>query len=173
MHVSSLLWLALLCRGTRAEIYTYDFNITWVTANPDALQARPVVGINGQWPIPTIKTTVGDRIIVRVHNQLGNQSTSLHFHGLFLNGATEMDGAPGVSQCSLPPGSSMTYNLTVGYNQPSINLQAVTNPHRLINRGHTGTIHTTIASIPMGCGDPWSSKTPTRHTKESMTASTC
>lgn len=45
--------------------------------------------------------------------QLGNQSTSLHFHGLFQNGTNEMDGPVGVTQCDVPPGSTFTYNFTI------------------------------------------------------------
>lgn len=95
--------------GTRI----YDWNITWVTANPDNAFARPVIGINGAWPLPVLEATVGDQIIVNVNNQLGNQTTTLHFHGLFMNGTTEMDGPAQVSQCAIPPGSSFTYNFTV------------------------------------------------------------
>lgn len=108
-----VLSLVVLALGVQAATINYDFNITWVTANPDGAFARTTIGINGQWPIPTIRCTVGDRIIVNVNNQLGNQSTSLHFHGLFQNGTTNMDGPVGVTQCSIPPGGSFTYNFTV------------------------------------------------------------
>jgi iron transport multicopper oxidase len=101
----------LLC--IKAELRTYDFNVGWVARNPDGLRDRPVIGINGEWPIPRIEATVGDRIIVNVHNQLGNESTSLHFHGLFMNGTNEMDGVAGVTQCGIPPNSDFTYNFTV------------------------------------------------------------
>lgn len=96
-----------------AATITYDFNITWVTANPDGMFARPVMSINGQWPLPDIRAAVGDRLVVNVLNKLGNQSTSLHFHGIYMNGTTEMDGPVGVSQCSIPPGDLFTYNFTV------------------------------------------------------------
>jgi iron transport multicopper oxidase len=43
----------------------------------------------------------------------GNQTTTLHFHGLFMNGTTEMDGPAQVSQCGIPSGSQFTYNFTV------------------------------------------------------------
>src|SRR5437763_3351680 len=89
-----------------AEIRTYNFDVGWVTRNPDGLHNRPVIGINGQWPIPRIEATVGDRLVVNLNNQLGNESTSLHFHGLFMNGTNEMDGVVGVTQCGVPPGSS-------------------------------------------------------------------
>lgn len=109
-HIVLLLYLSLLVCGA---IVTYDFNITWVITNPDGAFLRPTIGINGQWPIPQIRATVGDGVVVNVNNQLGNQSTSLHFHGLFMNGTTHMDGPVGTSQCSIPPGSSFTYKFQV------------------------------------------------------------
>ena len=107
--------ILVLCFGwlTYAATVTYDFNITWVTANPDGLFERSVIGINGQWPIPYITATVGDRVVVNVHNQLGNESTSLHFHGLYQNGTTELDGTVGATQCPIEPGGAFTYNFTV------------------------------------------------------------
>ena len=96
-----------------AATVTYDFDIGWVTANPDGMANRPVIGINGQWPIPRITVDVGDRLVVNVVNSLGNQSTSIHFHGLFQNGTSHMDGPPGVTQCAIPPGAHFTYNFTV------------------------------------------------------------
>jgi len=96
-----------------AATVTYDFNITWVTANPDGMADRPVIGINGQWPIPTIRVDVGDQLVVNVLNSLGNQSTSLHFHGLYMRGATFMDGPVAVTQCPILPGERFTYNFTV------------------------------------------------------------
>lgn len=96
-----------------AKTVTYDFDIGWVSANPDGQFERQVIGINGQWPIPTIEGDVGDRIIVNVVNSLGDQATSLHFHGLFMNGTTHMDGPVQVTQCPIPPGSHFTYNFTV------------------------------------------------------------
>ena len=111
----SLSSILVFCFGwlTYAATVTYDFNITWVTANPDGLFERSVIGINGQWPIPYITATVGDRIVVNVQNQLGNESTSLHFHGMYQNGSTEMDGTVGATQCPIKPGASFTYNFTV------------------------------------------------------------
>jgi iron transport multicopper oxidase len=66
-----------------ADVVTYDFDVSWVYANPDGLATRPVIGINGEWPIPSIVATKGDRVIVNVKNSLGNETTSLHFHGLY------------------------------------------------------------------------------------------
>lgn len=104
--------LFLLLSSAFAKTVTYDFNVGWVTAQPDGF-SRPTIGINGQWPIPQITAAVGDKVIVNVKNDLGNQTTSLHFHGLYQNGTTHMDGPVGVSQCSIPIGGSFVYEFQV------------------------------------------------------------
>ncbi|KAJ5182914.1 hypothetical protein N7492_000530 [Penicillium capsulatum] len=96
-----------------AATLTYNWNITWVTANPDGQQLRPVIGVNGEWPPPALNFTRGDRVIANVYNALGNESTSVHWHGLFQNGTNHMDGPPAVTQCEIAPGSNFTYNFTV------------------------------------------------------------
>lgn len=96
-----------------ANTVYYNFNITWTRANPDEAFVRPTVGVNGQWPPPQIEANFGDEVAITVLNLLGNQSTSLHFHGLFMNGTTHMDGPAQVSQCPIPPGSSFTYRFKV------------------------------------------------------------
>jgi iron transport multicopper oxidase len=106
----------IFCTLTEAATRVYNFTAEWVRANPDGLFERPVIGINGQWPIPRIEATVGDRLVVNLYNNLGNQSTSIHFHGLFMNGTTHMDGVVGATQCGVPPGASFTYNFTVWLN---------------------------------------------------------
>jgi iron transport multicopper oxidase len=115
MSIYNLLVLvvAALLPSIHAATVTYDFNITWTLANPDGLFTRAVIGVNGKWPPPTIYATKGDQVVVNVKNQLGNQTTGLHFHGIFQNGTTEMDGAAYITQCPIQPGGSLTYNFTV------------------------------------------------------------
>lgn len=111
-----IIYVLLLGAATaisQAATVTYDFNITWVKANPDGAYDRPTIGINGQWPLPRITADIGDRIVINVVNQLHNRSSSLHFHGLYMNGSTQMDGPVGVSQCEIPPGASFTYDFNV------------------------------------------------------------
>jgi iron transport multicopper oxidase len=95
-----------------SKVVTYDWNIGWVTAAPDGFP-RPVIGINGEWPCPELRAEVGDKVVVTIHNNLGNQSTGLHWHGIHQYGQSYMDGAVGVSQCPVPPGSSFTYEWNV------------------------------------------------------------
>ncbi|KAK8862201.1 multicopper oxidase [Apiospora arundinis] len=111
--LASAAWLSALSTLSEAATVTYDFDVAWVTANPDGAFDRPTIGINGQWPIPQIACNVGDRVVIHVTNSLGNQSTSLHFHGLFQNGTTHMDGPPQVSQCDIPPGHKLTYDFVI------------------------------------------------------------
>ncbi|KAJ5713469.1 Iron transport multicopper oxidase fetC [Penicillium malachiteum] len=105
--------LFLVFQSAHAKTVTYDFNVTWVMANPDGLYERKVVGINGQWPLPTIDVDQGDRLVVNMFNGLGDKSSSIHFHGMFQNGTNDMDGPSMVTQCPVAPGSSITYNFTV------------------------------------------------------------
>lgn len=105
--------ILILVQVAHSATVTYDFEIGWTYANPDGQYRRPVQGVNGQWPVPAIVVTKGDRVIVNVKNSLGNESTSLHFHGLYQNGTTHMDGPVAVTQCAIVSGGSFTYNFTV------------------------------------------------------------
>jgi iron transport multicopper oxidase len=96
-----------------AATVTYDFEIGWVKSNPDGAFERDTVGINGKWPVPTIEVKKGDRLIVNAVNKLGDRLTSIHFHGLYHNGTSHMDGPSQVTQCGIAPGASFTYNFTV------------------------------------------------------------
>lgn len=116
----SFISLLVLAHMAVAGTVTYNWDITWVMANPDGAMMRPVIGINGQWPCPAINADVGDRVVVNVNNRLGNESTSLHFHGLFQQGSTTMDGPTGVTQCPIPPGSKFTYDFQVSCT-PAVN----------------------------------------------------
>jgi iron transport multicopper oxidase len=95
------------------KIVTYNWNVTWVWASPDGKFGRPVIGINGKWPCPTMEATVGDTVIVNINNQLGNQTTGLHFHGINQVWTPDMDGSTGSTQCPVPPNSSLQYKFTV------------------------------------------------------------
>lgn len=69
--------------------------------------------INGKWPAPPIVIDKGDTIIVTVNNKLGNQSTSIHWHGIYQDRSPHQDGPPAVTQCPIPPGASYTYQFKI------------------------------------------------------------
>ena len=65
---------------------------------------------NNQVPGPALRVTAGDRIRVKVTNNLA-ESTSVHWHGLIVPNA--QDGAAEVTQPPIAPGATYTYEFTV------------------------------------------------------------
>ncbi len=66
-----------------------------------------------------MQADVGDRVVVNLKNDLANEYTSLHFHGLFQRGSNDMDGPPGVVACEIAPGESFKYDFMVSSARPS------------------------------------------------------
>ncbi|OTB15071.1 putative ferroxidase [Daldinia sp. EC12] len=102
--------LIILAHAQRslAKTVTYDWNVTWVFASPDGF-GRPVIGINDAWPCPIVEADVGDFVSINLNNQLGNETTGLHFHGINQISSNFMDGAVGTNQCPLPPDHAVNY----------------------------------------------------------------
>jgi FtsP/CotA-like multicopper oxidase with cupredoxin domain len=67
-------------------------------------------GYNRSMPGPTIEAVEGDRVRVLLKNELP-EPTSIHWHGLEV--PNEMDGAGGVTQPPVPPGSTFVYEFTL------------------------------------------------------------
>ena len=111
LYFGSLFALSLATLA-RAATVTYDWEVSWVTASPGGTQ-QSVIGINGQWPCPTIEATKGDTVVIHLKNCLGNQTTGLHFHGIRQYGTSWMDGGSVVTQCPIPPGHTLTYQFVV------------------------------------------------------------
>ncbi|KAI1320225.1 hypothetical protein EDD11_001830 [Mortierella claussenii] len=96
----------------QASVVTYNWNITYVNANPDGLFERRVIGINGQFPPPAINVSLNDTLVINVINQI-DEPASLHAHGLFQTGNNQMDGPSMVTQCPIPPGANFTYTIPI------------------------------------------------------------
>jgi FtsP/CotA-like multicopper oxidase with cupredoxin domain len=47
--------------------------------------------------------------VIHVTNNLQHNGTSIHWHGIRQQGSVEYDGVPGVTQCPIAPGKSLTY----------------------------------------------------------------
>lgn len=114
--ILALLFLAVATAAAK-DVYL-DWHITWVWAAPDGF-GRPLIGINNAWPCPLVEVDRGDRLIVDVHNDLGNQSTSIHWHGFHQHLTDTMDGAVGVTQCGIAPGDHMRYDFVVSHSGKS------------------------------------------------------
>jgi len=91
-------------------IRTYDFTVNRGLIAPDGYE-RPVLLVNDAFPGPLIEANWGDKIIVNVHNNITGpeEGTAIHWHGLLQIGTPWEDGSPGVSQCPIAPGKSLTY----------------------------------------------------------------
>ena len=70
----AIFFLTAFVLRTLAITHNYDWTVGWVNANPDGMLERPVIGLNGQWPWPLLNFTLGDRVIVNLHNGVGTSS---------------------------------------------------------------------------------------------------
>lgn len=64
---------------------------------------------NGTVPGPAIVADWGDNLVIHVTNNLPDNGTAIHWHGIRQLGSLEYDGVPGVTQCPIAPGDSLTY----------------------------------------------------------------
>ncbi|KAH8674148.1 laccase 2 [Xylariales sp. PMI_506] len=83
-------------------------NAEEITLAPDGYE-RQVQVFNGTIPGPTIEVNWGDEVIIHVTNSISTNGTAVHWHGIRQLNTTDMDGVPGVSQCPISPGETMTY----------------------------------------------------------------
>lgn len=75
-----LTWaLVSLATSIQGETVTFDWEIGWTRGNPDGQFERPVIGINGQWPLPLLNITKGDRVVVNLDNQVGLRALVTYF----------------------------------------------------------------------------------------------
>ena len=104
---------------------TFKWEMSYILAAPNGF-ARPVIGVNGQFPPPTIYVEKNDEVIIHVKNRLNSgESITLHAHGIFQNGSNYHDGVDQITQwfpilaavvnaSGIPPGASFTYYFNVG-----------------------------------------------------------
>ncbi|KAJ2237238.1 ferroxidase fet3 [Coemansia sp. RSA 1722] len=112
LYLSTPLICMVLFSLAMAKRVVLDWNIEYMTANPDGNNARRVIGINGHWPPPEVHVDLGDKLVINAFNKL-DVATTLHTHGFFQNGTNYYDGAAGVTECGIPPNSSFTYEMDV------------------------------------------------------------
>ncbi len=84
----------------------YDLRIA---RTPFEVAGRPgtAITINGTVPGPLLRFREGGEAVIRVHNELDDESTSIHWHGLIVPNA--MDGVPGVNFAGIAPGEVFEY----------------------------------------------------------------
>lgn len=93
-------------RPVTGPLVEYDLYITEQTVSP---AGKPVRGltINGGIPGPTLRFREGDFARIRVHNQLKDEETSTHWHGLLL--PNKEDGVPHITTPPILPGKTHTF----------------------------------------------------------------
>ncbi|AOH86822.1 copper-binding protein [Sphingomonas panacis] len=69
------------------------------------------IGINGTVPGPLIRLREGQDVRLTVVNDLADEDTSIHWHGLLL--PFQMDGVPGISFPGIRAGSRFTYEFPI------------------------------------------------------------
>jgi len=113
-----LLFGQLLAAVTTAKTVEYHWTTGWGIANVDGVAERPVITCNGEFPWPDIRVTKGDNVLIHLTNGFNDSvtTTTLHMHGLFQQGTTQMDGPPMVNACPIQQGDTLLYNFTVDSN---------------------------------------------------------
>jgi CopA family copper-resistance protein len=87
----------------------FDLHIGYQEVNFTG-RRRIATAINGTIPSPVLRWREGDRVTLRVTNQLAVDST-VHWHGILV--PPEMDGVPGVSFDGIAPGETFEYQFDV------------------------------------------------------------
>ncbi|WP_395048118.1 multicopper oxidase family protein, partial [Flavobacterium sp.] len=88
----------------RYDLYVRDTIVTFGD------KPKRAIAVNGQIPMPTLTFTEGDIAEIYVHNEL-KESTSLHWHGLFL--PNKEDGVPNLTQMPIEPNTTHKYTFPI------------------------------------------------------------
>ena len=88
-----------------AKTVNYDLTISAITVNYGGKE-RPAMAINGSIPGPTLRFAEGDDAVIRVKNDL-KEDTSLHWHGILL--PNDQDGVPHVNMAPITPGETREF----------------------------------------------------------------
>ncbi|MDO7512562.1 copper resistance system multicopper oxidase [Acinetobacter baumannii] len=104
----------LVSPWTLAAIKEYHLNINEQQVNVTGKPLKRIT-VNGKFTAPLLEFEEGDEAVIHVHNQLKNQDTSLHWHGLLLPGL--MDGVPGFNNFKgIAPNGDFVYRFKVRQN---------------------------------------------------------
>ncbi|PPC04569.1 copper resistance system multicopper oxidase [Acinetobacter pittii] len=104
----------LVSPWTLAAIKEYHLNINEQQVNVTGQPLKRIT-VNGKFTAPLLEFEEGDDAVIHVHNQLKNQDTSLHWHGLLLPGL--MDGVPGFNGFKgIAPNGDFVYRFKVKQN---------------------------------------------------------
>lgn len=99
---------------TLAAVKEYHLTIDEGMVNVTGKPLKRII-VNGKFPAPLLEFEEGDEAVIHVHNDLKNQDSSLHWHGLLLPGL--MDGVPGFNGFTgIKPNQDFVYRFKVRQN---------------------------------------------------------
>ncbi|EEF42143.1 laccase, putative [Ricinus communis] len=107
----SFITLCLHPNPALAVTRDYEFNI--MLQNVTRLcHSKSMVTVNGQFPGPRIMAREGDRLLIKVVNNVQN-NISIHWHGIRQLRSGWADGPAYIAQCPIQTGQSYVYNYTI------------------------------------------------------------
>ncbi|CAD6210610.1 unnamed protein product [Miscanthus lutarioriparius] len=118
MGAPSCLAFLLLCgtllalpQSSHGTTRYYTFNVTMQNVTR-LCTTRAIPTVNGKFPGPKIVTREGDRVVVKVVNNVKDNVT-IHWHGVRQLRTGWSDGPAYVTQCPIQTGQSFVYNFTI------------------------------------------------------------
>ncbi|KAF8403524.1 hypothetical protein HHK36_011628 [Tetracentron sinense] len=90
----------------------FKWEVGYLFWSPDCVE-NVVMGINGQFPGPTIRAKAGDTIVVELTNKLHTEGVVIHWHGIRQLGTPWADGTASISQCVINPEETFVYRFKV------------------------------------------------------------
>lgn len=98
----------LVNRATEPGVFEAELQAGPATMRYDASLETPVLAYNGTCPGPLIEATEGDRVRIAFRNDIPEQETTIHWHGMLV--PADQDGNP---QDAVPAGSARVYEFTL------------------------------------------------------------
>jgi multicopper oxidase len=97
--------------GSGATTGLRRLQIGYTELNPDGRQPVRAVTVDGGVPGPELRLREGELFRVQLENDLPDQHTSIHWHGLVVPAA--MDGVPDISMTPVPPQQIFLYEYPI------------------------------------------------------------
>lgn len=104
-------WIPEMKYTMDGDVKVFEINCALMEWETELGKTYPAFTYNGRVPGPTIRVNEGDNVRFNVTNDIPDQSTAIHWHGLIL--PNSMDGVPYITQEPITPGSSFTYEWTI------------------------------------------------------------
>ncbi|KAL7092567.1 hypothetical protein ACP275_12G171300 [Erythranthe tilingii] len=111
MFLSLIIALSLLPQPAQAITRHYEFNIKMQKVTR-LCHTKSIVTVNGKFPGPRVVAREGDRLVIKVKNNVSNNIT-IHWHGIRQLRSGWADGPAYVTQCPIQTGQTYVYNFTV------------------------------------------------------------